>query len=1060
MRRTRGFAKQTEGLRADLKACVAILMAVMCILAASAAAQTVKGTIFGTVTDASGAVVPGATITVTEIGTETTREVVTGADGYFVVPALLPGRYRVRAQKEGFQERIVEPVILVVDARQQVDLELAVAGTQAEVTVTSGAAVVETGSAAIGQLINQRAMVDLPLNGRNFLQLVLLSAGASPLGNVSDSAGFNRPSVNISGGREASNQFTIDGVFNNVIHFEGLNLQPSVDSIQEFKVQHNTFSAEFGHGTAIVNVATRAGTNEFHGTMYEFLRNEVLDARQFFDQKKPPFRQNQFGGVIGGPIIKKKTFFFFSYEGFRMRRSNTLIGTLPTAAMLSGDFTGLPAIRDPLTGLPFPGNVIPQARFSAVTTRILPLLPQIATGGANNFVVAPAFLNDSDQYSIRIDHEFSKRDAVFGRFTWADTALHTPGLVDMTGSTVTDPPRNGGVQWTHTFRGNLLNEARVGFNRNLQNRLQDGANNSQLNVLQFQNAVNAPINYGLPTIILAGFTGFGTSPVLPEIVGGNTFQVEDTLTWVKNHHTFKFGVDIRNTQMPHTPYALSRGLFVFQGFVTGNPVADFLLGNPFISLGAGKGPTAFMSMKGFAAFAQDDWHVTRTLTLNYGLRYERLSALDERFRGRLGVFDPRVGAVVPPNQVESEGLINPDNNNFGHRVGFAWQPFGSVKTVLRGGYGLYYDVKPLNEYNFSLGTELNFQQIVDINPLLGLPPGVNWDSLFPVSAGVGIGILTDDPFARTPYVQQWSLGVQRDLPRDIILEVLYAGSAGHKLNRRVDVNQATLPATPGDPLAPRRPYPSLGSVLQAQNTAWSNYHSLQARLEKRVSKSLYFLAVYTFSKSLDTSSNNPEVPQDQRNQAAEYGLSGFDQRQRFVFSSSWVLPFGKGQRFASSNSVVNQIMGGWQFNSIVTISSGIPFTVGVGGTDRSQTGTFAGGFQRANIVGPDNGNLPRGERSVDRWFNTAAFQVAPLGTFGNSGRNIVIGPGTQNFDLSLFKDIRFTERFTLQFRSEFFNAFNKAQFNLPVADPTSPAFGQITSVRPAREIQFGLKFMF
>lgn len=1023
--------------------------------------QSTRGTIFGTITDSSGAVVSGAQVTVTAVATGESRSTTTNTEGGYVVPALLPGKYNVNAQKEQFKNVTVGPVDLAVAARQEVNVRLTVAGAKEQLTVTAAAPVIETGSASLGQVIGEKAMVDMPLNGRNFLQLVLLSAGSSPLGNGSDTLGFNRPSVNISGGRESSNQFTVDGVFNNVIHFEGLNMQPNVDGIEEFKVQRNSFSAEYGFGTAIVNVATRSGTNQFHGTAFEFLRNDVLDAKQFFDVEKPPYRQNQFGGVFGGPIIKNKTFFFFSYDGFRSRQTNTLIGTLPTAQMLSGDFSGLPPIRDPQNNYqPFLNNQIPSDRFSQITQRILPLLPTFpSTAGGNNFLTTAANKNDYDQWSIRVDQRFGERDSVFARYSWANTDLYNPGLLPQTGNTVSDTPVNAGAQWTHAFTGNVLNEARIGFNRNLQIRAQDGQNNSQFNVLQMQNIVNDPINFGLPLLVLAGYTGFGTNIVFPEIVGGNTLQVSDSFHWVKGRHTFAFGGEFRNTQMPHTPFLASRGEYVFTGVATGDPVADFLLGFPLVALGAGKGPSAYMSMQGVAGFIQDDWRVNGRFTLNLGLRYERLSALSDRTRGRLGVFNYLTGEVVPPDQVEAQGLVNPDNSNIAPRIGFSWEV--ARNTIVRGGFGIYYDVKPFNEYNFSLGTELSFQQLLDVFPLFGLPPAFNWDQLFPGAGGAGVGILTDYPWAQTPLVKQWSLGVQRALPRDILVELAYVGSAGRALNNRFDLNQASLPEHPGDPIAPRRPYPNLGSIYTVWDSAFSNYNSLQARVEKRASKNLYVLGVYTFSKSLDNSSFSGDGPQDAHNLDAEYGLSGFDQRHRFVFSSNYSLPFGRGQRFASSNSIASAIFGGWQFNSIVTIASGVPFSVGVGGTDRSQTGAFTGGFQRANFVGVSgNGSLPSDQRGPTEWFNTADFVAAPEGTFGNTGRNILIGPGTQNFDLSLFKNIGLTERVNLEFRSEFFNAFNKPQFNLPVADPTSPAFGEITSVRPARQIQFGLKLAF
>src|ERR1700754_2874446 len=1031
-------------------------------------AQTTSGTIQGTVKDSAGAVVAGAEVTVTQKETGFTRSTTSNEDGNYVVP-LLPGTYNIQVTRAGFQNKNIEGVILNVANQVHLDVTLEAQGVAVKVDVTSMVSPVDTTTPSLGQVITNRAVEDLPLNGRNFLQLALLSAGAVPVTinpGSSDTAAFNQSSINVSGGRESSNQFTIDGVFNNAVHVNGLNIQLSIDGIQEFKVQRNTFSAEFGQGTAIVNVASKSGSNSFHGTAFEFLRNDALDARQFFDAEVPPFRQNQFGFTVGGPIVKNKVFFFVDYEGLRRTRNNTFLATFPTATQLSGNFAGLPPIIDPVTRAPFVGNIIPQGRQSALSRRIVPLLPQLATGGANNFRTAPAQRNNFDQFSTRIDYQLGAQDYIFGRYSIASTDLFNPGIIPLTGLSVIDLPQNAVIQWSHTFSPTLTNEARGGFNRNLQRRLQDGAFGE--NILQFQNIINDPINFGLPLINIAGFTGFGTAPTNPEIVGGNTFQYDDNLIWITGNHTLKFGVDFRNTQFPHQPFLFSRGLFVFQGTASGNPVADFLLGNPLISFGAGNGPTAFMALKEFSVYGQDDWKITPRLTLNLGLRYQRISAISDRTRGRLGVFDEFTGQIGKGKNVESMGLVNPDNNDFGPRVGFAWQPFASGKTAIRGGYGVYYDIKPVNERNFSLGTELRFQQLVDINQILGIPPSVTWDNLFPAAAAAGsLGILTDDPFARTPYVQQYSLSAQQELPGNIIAEVAYAGSIGRKLNRRVDINQATLPAFPGQPLAVRRPYPTFGSIVMAKSIAVSSYNAIQARLEKRYSSNFYFLAAYTYSKSLDTSSlagdttsGNAGTPQNSHDEKAEYGLSAFDQRHRFVLSYLYTLPFGRGQSYLNSLSGLgNTLIGGWQINGITTFASGNPFSVQVVGVDRTNTGVFGGGSQRANIVS-SNIELSGSERSTARWFNTAAFVAAPLNTFGNSGRNILVGPGTANFDFSILKDFPFTESMKLQFRTEIFNIFNHSQFLQPVTDPTSPAFGQIVAARPAREIQFGVKFIF
>jgi len=1026
-----------------------------CWVSVPGCAQTTRGTITGTVTDESGGVVAGAKITVTQIDTGYARETTTDSRGNYVVPSLFPGRYRVEAEQKGFQKTVIEPLQLHVDERLAVNPVLKVGAMTQEIKVTSEGSMVETASASLGQVIRGATVQDMPLNGRNFLQLALLSAGAVPVAQASENALVYKSSVNVSGGREGSNQYTIDGVFNNAVTFQGLNLVLSVDAIQEFKVQRNTFSAEFGQGTAIVNVASRAGTNELHGTVYEFLRNNVLDARQFFDAQVPPFRQNQFGFSLGGPIKKDRTFFFGNYEGFRMRRANTVLATLPTAAELSGNFAGSPPVKDPLTGQPFANNLIPAERFSALTSRILRFLPKLAVGGVNNLRLAPSTRNDIDQFTVRMDHRFRDTDFLFARYSLMDTRLHLPGITKLSATDIPDRAQNAGVQWTHIFSPGLLNELRVGFNRFFHRTFQEGAYGED--ILKFQNAVTDPLTFGLPLVSIQGFSGFGPFFTLPDLVGANTYQYDDSLTSIRGAHALKFGVGFRNLQYPHTTGLFTRGIFIFAGLATGNPVADFLLGHPFVSIGAGGLPTAFMGIKEFNWFIQDDWKVAPRFTLNLGLRHERIGVIMDRFRGRIPTFDEATGQFARGADVERLGLVNPDNMDYGPRFGFAWQPFQKPHTVIRGGYGVYYDVKTINERNFGLGAELQWQQIIDFLPLFGLPPSVQWDNLFPPPTGPGVANLTDDPRARTPYVQQYNLTVQRELPGDFMVEAAYAGSVGRKLNSRIDINQARLPAFLDEPLEPRRPYPTFGAISMSKNLAVSSYNAFQMKVEKRFSHNLYLLAAYTISKSLDSASSSSTGAQNRQDVRAEYGLSDFDQRQRFVVSYLYQLPFGRGQRYLSAaRGLTAALTGGWQLNGILTFSSGNPFTVAVG-QDRSLTGV---NYQRADLVGPNHGNLPASQRTVQCWFDTSAFQLAPLGTFGNAGRNIVIGPGTNNFDFSVLKTSQITEGKSLQFRAEFFNILNHPQFLLPVADPTSMLFGQILGVRPAREIQFALKFIF
>lgn len=1049
----RSFA--TRGVPTRIVVLLLLLLAVVSMQFA-AIAQTARGSIVGTISDASGAVIPEASIVVTELQTKQIYNAQTNRAGYYVVPSLIPGKYSVAVDKSGFRPATAQLVEVNVAVQVTVNLVLSVAGQAESVTVTSEPALVETSNATLGQVVRTKAIEELPLNGRNFLQLALLTPGSVPVAPGAENNLVYKSSVNVSGGRESSNQYTIDGVSNSAGTFQGMNVALSVDAVQEFNIQRNTFNAEFGYGTSQVTVATRSGTNNYHGTLYEFVRNDIFDAKQYFDREIPPLRQNQFGGSFGGPIRKNSTFFFVNYEGFRMRRATTLLATLPTAKQLSGDFSGEAPVKDPLTGLPFPDNRIPADRISPLSNRIKAFLPGLTTGGTSNFVTAPSAKSDNDQATLRIDQNWGEKDRLFFRYSMMKTKIALPSYVPLTGSTVNDMAHNAGMEWSHSFSPHLLNTARFGFNRYYHRTMQEGAGGEDL--LHFQNVVTDPIINGLPTVSMTGYSGFGGFLTHPDLVGQNLFQYENALTWIKGSHTFKFGGGLRHTQYPHTTGLFDRGLFSFAGFVTGNPVADFLLGHPFLAIGAGRLPTAYLTIYQWDGYFQDDWRIHRRFTLTYGLRYERSSVPTDRYRGYLGTFNEETGEIVPGDQVGAAGLVNPDNNNFGPRIGFAWQPYDSDKTVFRGGYGVYYDVKTLNELNFGLGVDLAWQQIVDIGPLFGAAPTVQWDNLFPPPTSLSTaGILSDDPRARTPYVQQFSFGIQQQLPNNFLFEAAYVGSTGRKLNVRVNANQATLPVSPDAPLAPRRPYPDLGAISLSKNEGTSSYNSMQLKLERRYSQNFYGLFTYTWSKSLDRGSAAGAGVQDREHPELDYGLSDFDQRHRFVASALYQLPFGRGQRWGSNlPAMVNSLVGGWQVNTIYTYGSGIPFTIATG-TDRSNTGV---NYQRANVIGPNNGNLPSDQRSPERWFDTSAFELAPVGTFGNSGRNIVFGPPTNNVDLSIFKDFPIHESKVLQFRAEFFNFLNHTQFGLPVADPVSPQFGEILGTRPAREIQFALKFTF
>ncbi len=1028
-------------------------------------AQTTRGTITGTVTDASGAVVPGAKITVTQIDTGYTYTTTTSNEANYVVPNLFPARYRVEAEMQGFEKTVIEPLQLHANETLAVNPVLKVGAVTQEIQVTSRGPLVQTATATISQVVDSQQVTDLPLNGRDFISLTFLTPGTNANLGGGD-AGSN--TVAISGSRPESNQFTLDGVNNGDIGFNAINAQISIDAISEVSTQRNTYSAESGLGIAQISVASKSGTNVFHGDVYEFLRNSALDARGFFDPVKFPFRQNQFGGSFGGPIIRDKTFVFFNYEGFRSIQSMEGPAAFwPTGTMMSGQFDH--AITDPLTGQPFPGNQIPTTRFSPLTQRLLSsgLLPSTTTGTVQIPVSTP---NDWDQWTLRIDHRLSAKDQIFGRITaYPSLSIFVLGI-PFTGFTnegldYANAPINGTLQWTHDFSPQFLNELKFGYNRSHVEWDQTGARGK--NLLQQANINANPLTFGPPQILMTGYTQFTSAISGPLIQGANNFEYRDNLTWVRGAHTLKFGGSFRDIQEPATATLFARGDYTFTGLVAGDPVADFLLGIPTISVGAGQAATVYNSWHLYNGFAQDDWKVAHRLTLNLGLRYDLLTTAQDRYRGRVPVFDPRApgGAIVSgAANIEKAGLVNPDYTGIQPRIGFAWQPFGNSNTVVRGGVGRFKDLRPFNERAFNVGTLFNVQAAI-------LTP---WDDLWSATPPFPpLVLISDNPFAKDPYVDQWSFGIQRSLPSDSVLEVMYVGSRGHRLEERIDANQAMLPPLVNgvpdltSPLGPRRPYPDFGSILQTTDIANSTYNALQVRFEKRYSHGLALIASYAYSKSLDTASSSCDssqcnAVQNIRDLRAEYGPSSFDQTQHLVLSPIYILPFGKGQRYLSSlPSAANMLVSGWEASAIANFASGSPFTLAVVGGDREDVGAFGGGIQRANCLA--NPTLPKGQRTLAQYFNTSVAPAAPLGTYGTCSRDNLTGPGFNNWDIALLKNSAITERLKLQFRAEFFDAFNRPTFAAPNTDPTVPGYGAITSTNAnaiPREIQFALKLLF
>ncbi len=1098
-----------------------ILSSVVLVIAfvAVSNAQITTGSFLGFVSDTNGAAVGGAKVTATNEATGLTRTVVTNSSGEYVIGLLPVGRYTLSFEAQGFRKRAVKGLVLELDQKARIDLKLEVGEiTEAALSEEDSTPLTRTETAESGEVIENKRIVDLPLNGRLFLQLAQLTPGVTtnPRGGFGEQlAGPFGPRITVMGARESDNYFTLDGVSLTDRFYNTLTAPLSVDAIQEFKVQSRLYSAESGtFGGAQVNIAIKSGTNDLHGSLYEFTRNDAFDARNFFDRIKPEFRQNQFGGTLGAPVVKNKAFFFGNYEGLRLAKAQTRVFTVPTDSLRNGQF-GAALIRDPQTGLPcaqtdqrgcFPNNTIPDNRISPVAKGLLQFVPRATLPGAtSNFVDSPQEINDNNQFTIRSDFHFNDKDTAFARYTFFDVNAYQPyGFVQFATSAVSLPgfgiflqqrSQNVALSETHIFNSKLIGEFKTGFNRTAGGQFQQNSNVDFASQFNIAGLSRDPFDRGIPRIIVAPFNSFGdvTTPLTRR---DNDYQVGYNLSWFGGRHNVNVGALYKRIQFNPNIASSKRGQFTFTGTFTNNAFADFLLGLPANArVGAGSSQV-YLRGNEWQGYAQDDWKVSKRLTVNLGLRYEYASPLSEKFNrwATLDILNRRVivasedGKTYPQELwvpgiaqqlaplpiVTSEdagldrSLANKDRNNFAPRVGFAFDLFGSQRTVLRGGYGIYYSAAPYNSIALqSLAAPffkgINASQTFNAaitpapittiagNPLLGTPGWAPYDINF-----------------RTPYYQQWNLSVQQLLARNLLVEAEYLGSKGTKLHTNVFFNVPDPSPSATPPPSARALFPNLGNNSLQASAGRSNYHAGVLRVEKRLSFGLMVMGSYTYSKSLDTDSlanQGVSTNLDESNiKNLEYGRSTFDIRHRFTTSFTYDLPFKSG------NKALNAVFANWQAGGIVTEQSGLPFTVNIG-VDRANNGLLN---QRPNLIADPK--LPDNQRSVSRWFNTDAFVIQPVGTLGTAGRDILDAPGTNVVDFSLLKNIPFNERHRLQFRTEFFNLFNHANFDFPericspavittgascTGDPTVPSsLGKINAARDPRILQFGLKYLF
>ncbi len=1094
-----------------MKTRLALIALLVGLFAGPGYSQVSTSTLAGTVVDSSGAAVPNVEVTVILDATGLTRKVQTTDAGEYVVPQLPPGAYRVTAEAQGFQRAVLENIELQIAQRATVNITLTLGQLTETVTVTERTPLAETESASLSQTVARRAINDLPLNGRNYITLGSLSPGVMPQIPASTgpasfvSSTTQRPdrSILIGGQRESSTSYLFDGIELRNPRVGDSAMTPSIDMVQEFKIQRNFFQAEFGNTPGIINIASRGGTNAYHGGVFWFLRNDAMDARNFFARSVEPFKRNQFGFYLGGPVIKNKVFLFGNFEGFRQRLGVIQRGIFPRQSQLQGDFTGGPVIYDPTTfdpvantRQPFAGNRIPANRINRVSRNLFPYIPVTDSpivGGAN-LVGTPVQRLDDNQYNIRGDWLLNSNNSLFGRYSWQDAPLFPAALQPLGGRLVTSKAYNAVAQLTTTLSPTVVNVFRASYSYATLFGKQVTVDRDLAAEIGITGVSTVPLNWGVPTVAFQGYSGIGSDGLTQGNVLHN-YQLQDAVTWIKRSHTVKAGYEARQSRNLLDSDNSPRGSFTFNASFTaavnpanGNPVsgtgegvADFLLGYPTNMGGAVGTSLTHFRFWTHNAFVQDDWKVTRELTLNYGLRYEFVGPPTpiQQERGNVYGFDFNTGRQLFPvlGQIR-DSIINPDYKNWAPRFGFAYNPQWAGGFVFRGGIGIYFDQAQMNETQFiTNGPPVFRQQLFNVTGR-GLPEFEFGRNALPITVippidenyqtPAGTNLFAQEIDGRKPRIYMINFSVQRSFGNDWVAEAAYVGSRGRRLSKRYNSYANATPGilydvTPGV----ARHFPRLTGMLYSSLAGWSEFHAMNLRLEKRLSRGFSLLTAYTFGKSLDSDSGgsfgSPNL--NPANFQLDKGPSDFDINHRIVGSAVYELPFGQGKKYGSGiGRGADLFIGGWQLNAITTWQSGIRRSVGA--PNASTIGFIT---QRADFTGIDpmssfNGITPRedfgGANTARYWFNPAAFRnPAPL-KFGTSGRTIMTGPSWTNFDLSAFKNFTIVENFVLQFRAEVFNAFNNVQFNPPEMNVTSPVFATLQSAQRPRVMQMALRLTF
>ncbi|AXC12649.1 Oar protein [Acidisarcina polymorpha] len=1108
-----------------MKKAALFLVAFCCLeTAVSGWAQVDTGSFAGTVKDSTGAVLPQATVTATNSDTGIATVTKTDAGGSYVVTPLEIGRYSLSIESAGFQTQVRNNIVLNVQQNVRLDFTLRV-GSQGETAIVTGAPpLLETETVSLGDVITGQQVEQLPLNGRRYTDLATLTAGVAKItegpvnGGSTPTNGNAGGDFSVNGTRGDQNNFVLDGVDNNSNDNGDLSFVSSVDAIAEFKIQTSNYSAEFGRsGGAVINATTKSGTNQIHGSAWEFLRNDVLDARGYFespDDQKAPYRQNQFGGTIGGPILKNKAFYFLDYEGTRIGSADTDFATVPTAAEAKGDFSDIlgpqtgvdplgrpvytneiynPATTrtvngqtvrdgfgfDPATGLPIPGqaNVINEG-INSIGSNYAALYPTPNLPGfANNYRVNAPGYNNGDQMDARVDESLTSKIQLFERYSYGtQQRFQAPvfeGIADGGGYNTGNRPTdiNGAVLgYTHLLTSDLVNALRVGYNRlhYVSNSPSYGQHYPPVN-LQIPGVPDDPQVNGLTWFSIDGYNGLGEPLYTPTKSTSQDIQIDDTLNWVHGNHQIRVGPQIHWDQFNLLQIGQPRGNMEYSGQFTaadpvnqqgsGNAVADTLLGLPVSS------KISTVSYYGnrqhsYGAFFEDIFKAAPSLTMDLGLRYDYATPSYEA-HNRQSNFDYTKGIIIPAGTPGYPSkLANTAKDNFAPRFGFTYKPLPDRPLVVRVGFGRFFVFQEIRtgdplqiNYNLPFFYEPTF--ISD-----GLTPALTLATGFPAlnaDEAVNAGVTSQDFNPRTAVYDEWNMNVEYQLPGDILISPAYVGTKGTHLQVLVDRNQIPTPQTIFDQSL--RPYPNFGPFASIENRGNSTYHSFQLKVEKRSNNGLYFISAYTFSKSIN---DQPEIccnapwPQNSYNLPAEKGVSDFDNRHRWVTSVDYALPVGKGQRFLNNGKMLDEAFGGWHVGGIITFRSGFAFSPEM---SYDPTNTGSQGLLRTDRIG--DGHLAH--RGPSLWFNPNDFPVPTCNCFGNAGKNILEGPGESSLDLSARKFFPITERVSFEFRAEFFNAFNHAVFSQPdpfITDGPGQT-GVITStVLPQRQIQFAGKLQF